>query len=98
MIFMQEKVEEINEEVINLDKQLTLLSHDYQNIAEAFKQTNEQLQDTNKLLNKLCTKFEKQNVVVDSLQSDVKRFQQYVYGIAVAVIAFVIQQVIMMLH
>lgn len=95
---MQSKVEDLDSEVTELDKEMAILTANYESIAEALKQTNLQLQDTNKLLNKFCTKLEKESVVIDSLQRDMQKYQQYLYGIVVAVVAFIIQQVIMMIH
>lgn len=95
---MQSKVEDLDSEVTELDKEMAILTANYESIAKALEQTNLQLQDTNKLLNKFCTKLEKESVVIDSLQRDMQKYQQYLYGIIVAVVAFIIQQVIMMIH
>lgn len=95
---MQDKIEDIDREVGHLDKEIAILSNDYKNIAAALNQTNEQLQDTNKLLNKFCTRLEKQNVRVDGLEEDIKRYQQLTYGVIVGVVVFVVQQVVMMIH
>lgn len=95
---MQDKIEDIDKEVGHLDKEIAILSNDYKNIAAALNQTNEQLQDTNKLLNKFCTRLEKQNVRVDGLEEDIKRYQQLTYGVIVGVVVFVVQQVVMMIH
>lgn len=91
---MDSKADELNE----LDKEIAILSTNYESIAKALEQTNLQLQDTNKLLNKFCTKLEKESVVIDSLQRDMQKYQQYLYGIIVAVIVFIVQQVITMIH
>ena len=95
---MQDKIEDIDREVGHLDKEIAILSNDYKNIAAALNQTNKQLQDTNKLLNKFCTRLEKQNVRVDGLEEDIKRYQQLTYGVIVGVVVFVIQQIVMMIH
>lgn len=95
---MESKVDELNKDVIELDKELAILSNDYQMMVEALSNTNEQLKETNATLNRFCTKLEKEMVVVDSLQRDVRKYQQYVYGVVVAVVAFIIQQVILMIH
>lgn len=95
---MQDKIDDIDKEVGHLDKEIAILSNDYKNIAAALNQTNEQLQDTNKLLNKFCTRLEKQNVRVDGLEEDIKRYQQLTYGVIVGVVVFVIQQIVMMIH
>lgn len=95
---MQDKIDDIDKEVGHLDKEIAILSNDYKNIAAALNQTNKQLQDTNKLLNKFCTRLEKQNVRVDGLEEDIKRYQQLTYGVIVGVVVFVIQQIVMMIH
>lgn len=95
---MQDKIEDIDKEVGALDKEIAILNNDYRNIAEALNKTNKELQDTNKLLNKACTKLEKQNVRVDGLEEDIKRYQQLTYGVIVGVIVFVIQQIVLMIH
>lgn len=95
---MESKVDDLNKEVIELDKEIAILSNDYQMMVQTLSDTNEQLQKTNDTLNKFCTKLEKEMVVVDSLQRDVQKYQQYMYGIIVAVVVFIIQQVIVMIH
>ncbi len=95
---MDAKVETLDNELTELDKEMAILANNYDSITKALEQTNLQLQDTNKLLNKFCTKLEKESVVVDSLQRDMQKYQQYLYGIIVAVIVFIIQQVISMIH
>ena len=95
---MDSKVETLDNELSELDKEMAILANNYDSITKALEQTNLQLQDTNKLLNKFCTKLEKESVVVDSLQRDMQKYQQYLYGIIVAVIVFIIQQVISMIH
>lgn len=95
---MQTKVEDLDTEVNELDKEMAILTANYESIAKALEQTNLQLQDTNKLLNKFCTKLEKESVVIDSLERDMQKYQQYLYGIIVAVVVFIIQQLITMIH
>lgn len=95
---MESKVEDLDKEVENLDKEVTLLSHDYEFVVNALNQNSEQLQQTNQLLNKFCTKLEKEIVIVDNLERDLRRYQQMLYGILVAVIAFFIQQMILFIH
>lgn len=95
---MESKVNDLNKEVIELDKELAILSNDYRMMVQALSDTNAQLQETNDTLNRFCTKLEKEIVIVDSLQRDMQKYQQYVYGVIVAVIVFVIQQVITMIH
>lgn len=95
---MDSKVETLDNELTELDKEMAILANNYESITKALEQTNLQLQDTNKLLNKFCTKLEKESVVVDSLQRDMQKYQQYLYGIIVAVVVFIIQQVISMIH
>lgn len=95
---MDSKVNHLDNEVTELDKEIAILSANYESIAKALEQTNLQLQDTNKLLNKFCTKLERESVVVESLQRDMQKYQQYLYGIIIAVIAFIVQQVITMIH
>ena len=95
---MDAKVETLDNELTELDKEMAILANNYDSITKALEQTNLQLQDTNKLLNKFCTKLEKESVVVDSLQRDMQKYQQYLYGIIVAVVVFIIQQVISMIH
>lgn len=95
---MDSKVETLDNELTELDKEMAILANNYDSITKALEQTNLQLQDTNKLLNKFCTKLEKESVVVDSLQRDMQKYQQYLYGIIVAVVVFIIQQVISMIH
>lgn len=95
---MDVKVENLDNELTELDKEMAILANNYDSIAKALEQTNLQLQDTNKLLNKFCTKLEKESVVVDTLQRDVQKFQQYLYGVIVAVVIFIIQQVITMIR
>ena len=95
---MQTKVEDLDIEVNELDKEMAILTANYESIAKALEQTNLQLQDTNKLLNKFCTKLEKESVIIDSLERDMQKYQQYLYGIIVAVIVFIIQQLITMIH
>lgn len=95
---MESKVDDLDNEVTELDKEIAILSANYESIAKALEQTNLQLQDTNKLLNKFCTKLEKESVVIDSLQRDMQKYQQYLYGIIVAVVAFIAQQIITMIH
>lgn len=95
---MQTKVEDLDIEVNELDKEMAILTANYESIAKALEQTNLQLQDTNKLLNKFCTKLEKESVIIDSLERDMQKYQQYLYGIIVAVVVFIIQQLITMIH
>lgn len=95
---MQTKVEDLDTEVNELDKEMAILTANYESIAKALEQTNLQLQDTNKLLNKFCTKLEKESVIIDSLERDMQKYQQYLYGIIVAVVVFIIQQLITMIH
>lgn len=95
---MQDKIEDIDKEVGALDKEIAILTNEYKTIADALNKTNDQLKDTNKLLNKACTKLERQNVRVDGLEEDIKRYQQLTYGVIIGVIVFVIQQVVLMIH
>lgn len=95
---MQTKVEDLDTEVNELDKEMAILTANYESIAKALEQTNLQLKDTNKLLNKFCTKLEKESVIIDSLERDMQKYQQYLYGIIVAVVVFIIQQLITMIH
>ena len=95
---MQEKIEHIDKEVGALDKEIAVLNFEYKTVMESLNKTNEQLQQTNKLLNICCTKLEKQNVRVDGLEEDLKRYQQLTYGVIVGVVVFVIQQVVMMIR
>lgn len=95
---MENKVEDLDTEVNELDKEMAILTANYESIAKALEQTNLQLQDTNKLLNKFCTKLEKESVIIDSLQRDMQKYQQYLYGIIVAVVVFIVQQLITMIH
>ena len=98
MLETAKTVNELDKEVEHLDKEVTLLSHDYEFIVDALNQNSEQLQQTNQLLNKFCTKLEKEIVVVDNLERDLRRYQQMLYGILVAVVAFFIQQMILLIH
>lgn len=95
---MQEKIENIDKEVGALDKEIAVLNFEYKTVMETLNKTNEQLQNTNKLLNVCCTKLEKQSVRVDGLEEDLKRYQQLTYGVIVGVVVFIIQQVVMMIH
>lgn len=95
---MQTKVEDLDTEVNELDKEMAILTANYESIAKALEQTNLQLQDTNKLLNKFCTKLEKESVIIDSLERDMQKYQQYLYGIIVAIVVFIIQQLITIIH
>lgn len=98
MIPMQSKVENLDKEVETLDKEVTILSHDYEFMVKALNDNSTQLEETNKLLNKFCTKLEKEIVIVDNLERDLRRYQQMLYGILVAVIGFFIQQLILLIR
>ena len=56
------------------------------------------MSDMNIFLNKLCTKLEKETVVVDNLEREMRRYQQVIYGVVIAVIVFFIEQVIMLIN
>lgn len=95
---MESKVQSLDKEVIELDKEIAVLSRDYENIVKTLEETNKTLQDTIETLNRICVRVEKEMVVIDNLQRDVQKFQQYMYGIIVGVVVFVIGQVVLMLH
>lgn len=95
---MDSKINDIDKEVTTLDKEIAVLTHDYKVMTDTLNKTNKELADTNQLLNKCCTKLEKQSVRVDGLEEDIKRYQQLTYGVIIGVVVFVIQQVVMMIH
>lgn len=95
---MESKVQDLDKEVIELDKEIAILSNDYKNIVKVLDETNQSLQETIVTLNKVCTKVEKEMVIIENLQRDVQKTQQYAYGIIVGVVVFVIGQIVLMIH
>ena len=82
----------------NMDKDLLTLRHDYEHMVKAINKNTETISDMNHFLNKLCTKLEKETVVVDNLEREMRRYQQVIYGVVIAVIVFFIEQVIMLIN
>lgn len=82
----------------NMDKDLLALRHDYEYMIKAINKNTETISDMNTFLNKLCTKLEKETVVVDNLEREMRRYQQVIYGVVIAVIVFFIEQVIMLIN
>lgn len=93
---MDTKVENLDKEVIELDKELAILSLEYKAVAKNLEETNQKLDDISTLLNKLCTKQEKDGVIIQSLQREVQKYQQYTYGIVVGVVVFIITQMVLL--
>lgn len=82
----------------SIDKDLLTLQKDYSYMVEAIDRNTEQIEQMNRFLNKLCTRFEKETVVVDNLEREFRRYQQIIYGIVIAVVVFFIEQLIMLIH
>lgn len=93
---MDAKVENLDKEVVELDKELAILSTEYKTVAKNLEETNQKLDDISTLLNKLCTKQEKDGVIIQNLQRELQKYQQYTYGIVVGVIVFIITQMVLL--
>lgn len=94
LIQMDKELNKLN----NMDKDLLTLRHDYEHMVKAINKNTETISDMNHFLNKLCTKLEKETVVVDNLEREMRRYQQVIYGVVIAVIVFFIEQVIMLIN
>lgn len=83
-----------NPEVNELDKKTAILSINYESMQRELEFINKQLCDTNLLLNKFCTKLEKEMVIVDTLQEDMRRYQQILIAVVIGLIIFIGENII----
>ncbi len=91
---MEKKLDKID----TIDKELLTLQKDYAHMVEAINRNTETIEELNRFMNKLCTKFEKETVVVDNLERELRRYQQIIYGVVIAIIVFFLEQLIMLIH
>lgn len=91
---MEKKLDKID----TIDKELLTLQKDYAHMVEAIDRNTETIEELNRFMNKLCTRFEKETVVVDNLERELRRYQQIIYGVVIAIIVFFLEQLIMLIH